>query len=1735
MTPHRSLFTTATWSYAFAGLLQFVSLLLSGPTLAQAQVVGKSTANFSVASHVTKTSSPQAPTQMELPPPPPMRYVPGLQEPLVATGATTLKEDADLDAALAAYRSAPERLGPQADFADYAKPLVDFVSQHPDSLWNAAILTDLGCGYYSAGYFTRALTSWQKSWELGRNATSPQAKIMVDRAVGELARMHARLGHEEELESLFADISQRPISGPASGMIQGAREALSYFQHDPGVYLCGPKALRNLLTALKASPSEMKIVDDARSGPHGFSLTQLAALADETKLNYKLIYREAGQPVPVPSVINWKAHHYAAITGKERGRYQVQDPTFGGYAGGVLTAEAIDAESSGYFLVPTSVFDATPNSGWRTVNAGSDEARAVYGMGPSTGFIVGAVTTNDKHLHCEGTGAPGAPIWANLTTDAPQVALQQSSCAPAMTLANAIMMPVSLNLTDTPVGYLPQKGPSARVTLFYNQREDQQPANFSFSNVGPDWTHSWLAYVQDDPNNPGSMVSRYASGGGGIMYPMGSYNSTYGTFTPDTYDNSQLVRIPPTGPAMSYQRNLPDGSTEIYQASNLATSFPRLMFLTQVIDPAGNISTLNYNVNSSNNQVLLTSVTDATGRSTTFTYGMPSYPLLITAITDAFGRSSQATYDSMQRLVSITDPIGITSSFNYGSQMEPNFITALTTPYGTSVFSDALPTGDPGSPETGTTRALTLKDPLGYTEFLYFYQYPGFINPTDPVSTVPTAMGINTINNYLDDRDTFYYDQHAFNYPGAITLNSDGTINTENPYDSHITHWVHDPYDFVHQMYITGRAPESIKPPLENRVWYNYPNQPIICGPDGNGPCPVAGGTLDRPSAAGRVLVDGPTQQQVSTATYNTCPTNPITCFGKPTSLTDPLGRMTTFTYAANNINLLAVQQNAASGAKTIASFTYNTKHEPVTYTGADGQVWHYAYNSAGQLTSISDPNSGVTSFAYDSIGRLVYVQDANQQTFLTLTYDSADRVRTRTDSQGYVLTYSYDNLDRVTQILYPDGTTDLYNYNFPNGTPSLELRKHTDRLGRVTTYGYDADRRLTSVTEPISSGVNRTTSYDYYENGVLKNITDANGNVTHWDIDLESRPVSKTYAYGTPNAETETLMYEATTSRLMSLTDALAQVKSYIYAVDDRLTGITYTNTVNPTPNVTFAYDAFFPRLTSMTDGTGTSTYTYTAIGTNGALQLASENGPFNNDSIGYTYDALGRLSTRTIPGANEGFTYDAISRLTSHSTGLGTFNYSYLGETGQTTSRSVTNGGVHISSGWTYDTNTNGRRLIRITNSGETRSYSFSYLIPGGGGANNPYEVQGLNAIASSPLHPFSPLRYVYGYDFSDRLLFATLPSLQSPYNYRYRYDLLDNATSVTDGQNQTQATYNGLNEISTWGSNNYFYDLDGNLLSGDGTHTYKWDAENQLVEIDYVGSNQKNQFAYDGLGRRIVGVDTAPEGGTTTTRYLWCEDGRVCQTRDGGDNVMRRFTVEGELLVGAGQKLIYMPDQLGSARDILDGTTGGLVAAYDFTPYGSIARSYGNTNVHYPFAGLFVHPGQATLNFATYRQLDGVTGRFLNRDPIRENGGTNLYSYVQGSPVGYYDPIGLDAKDSFYALGLGVRNSYIPLGPDINDHYDPTHYNPADRVPSSVPRPPFSLAGVDLAAPSPSGSSGNGQKSNPNSDSGGVKPCEPDFPNKFPWFPTDESFPPLAPQEESSPIMWRLVFPGEFVPVP
>jgi RHS repeat-associated protein len=916
---------------------------------------------------------------------------------------------------------------------------------------------------------------------------------------------------------------------------------------------------------------------------------------------------------------------------------------------------------------------------------------------------------------------------------------------------------------------------------------------------------------------------------------------------------------------------------------------------------------------------------------TTFTYGLASQPLLITQITDPFGRSAQLAYDASGRLIQITDVLGLQSQFTYDAS---SLISAMTTPYGTTQFTYG---------QSGTHRFLTATDPLGHTERLEWNQpAPAPIPFSEPAALVPVGI-INPFNEFINGRDTFFWDKHAY------------AVAAGDYTKARIRHWMHLVTN-TNEMY---HALESFKYPFENRVWMNYPNQPNT----------GFSGTLDYPSRIGRVLDDGSTQ--LTQMTYN--------ALGQITDLIDPVGRETQFTYDTNQIDLLTVKQKtSASGFSTIAQFTYNSQHLPLTYIDAAGQTTSFTYNSAGQITQTTDPLGETTGFQYNGLGYLTQIIDANGQTQASFSYDTDGRVATATDSEGYTVSYAYDAADRITQRTFPDGTSHKYAYT------NLDLTSATDRQGNTTQYAYDAVRNLLSRTDPL----NHITNLGYYENQSLKSLTDPNGNTTIWNIDVQNRMTGKQYA----DASQVTYTYENTISRLKSVTDALGEIRHLSHAKDGTLTGVIYTNAVNATPSVSLTYDPFFRRITATTDGNGTRTYSYQPVGSLGALQLSSESGPYTNDSITYHYDALSRLTARTVDSSTETFAYDKLSRLITHGTALGTFNLSYLGETGQMTGRQISTGAVGTT--WTYDTNTNDRRLKAINNSGATRSFNFTTT------PENLFTQIQETALAGSA---WAPKTWSYSYDNAYRLTEAS----SSAGIFAYAPDPADNITSFQSPGSNTSATYNNLNEIANLGSQAYLYDKNGNVLD-DGVRTYTWDAENRLLSItSKTQPSHKTSFRYDGFGRRVA-IDTANGALASETRYLWCGQ-QLCQARTSADTVSRRYYSEGEYLPLGGTSLYYAQDQIGSARDVLAAQNGSRVASFDYEPYGNPSQSSGRISTDFRFAGMF-YDQQDGMYLTSYRGYDPKAARWLSRDPVGEASGSNAYTYVFDNPVSAIDPLGL-----------------------------------------------------------------------------------------------------------------------------
>ena len=1430
-------------------------------------------------------------------------------EPLVPMASSSAGNDnVDLSAALHRYASRNTAIDVSA--------LTEFCDQHQQSRWRVGVLYNLGHIYYYQGGYSKALAAWDDAWKDGKTATDPAAVALANQTFAALGMMNGRLGRTSQLEELLKEADQRKFLGSSAQEVADLRDALALMKYDPGhSFRCGPLALAEIRRSQHITDAGDQVIRAEKSTSKGCSFVQIANLAAAAGMEYQLAKRDPGAPVITPAVVHWKVGHYAALVQEKNGKYLAKDLTFQNNIW--FTRETLDEEASGYFLVPKGPLP----DGWHPIKPA--EVAEVWGCGPVNSTLPGGETTNDPPAICPTNGGPGMASY------------------------NVKLQAVSLTVFDTPVGYHPPVGPAALFTARYHQRADGQPATFTFSNLGQNWFHDWMAYVVDDPTNPGADVNLFPRGGGYDTFT--GYDSTTQTYALDLISNTTLVITSST----SYERLFADGSKEIYAQPNNVSGPGRQVFLTQIVDAQGNSLTLKYD-----SQFRLVSVTDAIGQVTMLSYGLKADPYKITEVTDPFGRTAKFTYTQLSgtyMLTSITDVIGITSKFAY----EIGFLHALTTPYGTTSFLFSQGFGAPGD-----GRALDIYDPTnGHQRVEFMDGGDAFDKTLYPYADPVVPSGMNLFNAYLYARNVYYWDQHAmevapYNYEQAVVY--------------HFQHWID-----TNQM---SRLLEAIGLPLESRTWFNYPGQT-----EGD---LSAGITVGSPSLAGRVLDNNGTTQ-LSQYAYNG--------LGNLTSSVDPVGRTTQYAYAPNGIDVTQVQHYNGSSYDTVRTAVYNSQHLPTQIIDAAGQTTTIQYNSFGEATTVTDPKNETTTYTYDSNGYLQKVTDALVGTQASYTYDGFGRVRDYTDVNGFTRTYSYDSLSRITEIRYPDHTTDTYKYQ------AMSLIQFKDRLDHVTQYNYNSLQQLIEVIDPAG----RKTQYDYCACGALTGITDGNGNTTTFVRDVEDRVSQKIYQ----DKSTVSLNYDFG-GRLNSMVDAKQQTTAYQYGVDNLLSQAIYAA---PTPSVAFTYDAY-ARIASMTDGIGTTTYSYTPARQLGALRLASEVKPTGYGTIAFQYDQMGRVTNQSIDGSDSrSFTYDSLGRVSNQANGLGAFTYQFVGDSTRLQSLTEPNGQTFK---YQYYNAVGDFRLQQMQQQTGSALVSDSYT----------YDVVG-NIRSWQQKNPIDgAATWNLTYDADNELQkFVSQASKTSGGldlgHGAYSYDPVANLTEFTGKGPLTelssaQYTVNDLNQattISDPGSTTITYDANGNPLNGvappsanlstvTGARSYTWDGANRLIQILYSGTGNSSSLSYDGLGRLTEIAETA--NGTTQSdqRYVWIGNTMV-QQRNATGAVVKGYFDQGFL--DGTTAYYYGKDHLGSIRNLTD-ATGTTQAQLDYGPYGELTELTSPTQSDFAYTGFFYHQ-RSGLQFAEYRAYDSGLKRWLNRDPIAENGGLNLYAYVMANPVKFTDPSG------------------------------------------------------------------------------------------------------------------------------
>jgi len=277
--------------------------------------------------------------------------------------------------------------------------------------------------------------------------------------------------------------------------------------------------------------------------------------------------------------------------------------------------------------------------------------------------------------------------------------------------------------------------------------------------------------------------------------------------------------------------------------------------------------------------------------------------------------------------------------------------------------------------------------------------------------------------------------------------------------------------------------------------------------------------------------------------------------------------------------------------------------------------------------------------------------------------------------------------------------------------------------------------------------------------------------------------------------------------------------------------------------------------------------------------------------------------------------------------------------------------------------------------------------------------------------------------------------------------------------------------LNQIQPTTGSAFGYDDDGNL-TGDGVWTYQYDTRNRIKYMYSSSLTKSLRFKYDYMGRRVekrVYNNTSGTGtGVLWKRFVY--DGwKLVAEIDvsnpyGEEDIMTLSKTffwgldKSDSIGGAGgamgllmfrdhvpgTEVDYFPvyDLNGNATGIMD-DSGDLVAWYEYDPFGKIIEEDGTGGAEtlnsFGFSTQYTDR-ETGLVYYGLRYYDPSKARFINRDPIGEDGGLNLYRFVGNNPASRIDVLGLSTTV------LAVRSDSVPKGQTLyrGRYYSYSHHN-------------------------------------------------------------------------------------------
>ena len=690
--------------------------------------------------------------------------------------------------------------------------------------------------------------------------------------------------------------------------------------------------------------------------------------------------------------------------------------------------------------------------------------------------------------------------------------------------------------------------------------------------------------------------------------------------------------------------------------------------------------------------------------------------------------------------------------------------------------------------------------------------------------------------------------------------------------------------------------------------------------------------------------------------------------------------RITEHTYNADNS--VAATTITVGGKALTTTFTYDALGRRTSITRPDGQQVRTTYWPTGEKHREQGAGTYTASYAYTDQGQLK-----------TLTTEAGDTH------------WQYDLAGNLQRKTYLDGNHTDYEYS-----PGGKLRQRTSARGIVTSYRYNAANELEHVeysddsTASITYGYNRlgqnrnvvhgNTTYlnEYSDEGALTRQLisggSLHGTILEQQFDQEGRRTQ--FKAGLPHQQSVVHHYNYDDQGRM--TSVRQDDRSAHYTYDDQtgaLVSTRFETAGEPIAETAREFDAL-GRLTHISTrslkehGDFYQSFDYSYNTTNQRTRVETEDGSY----WAYRYDDLGQVISAKrhwkdgTPIAGQQFEYD--------------FD------------------GIGNRKAARYGGDTEGKNLaeIRYTNGDDDATQIGTIEHPGTtyvtGSAHENAEV---TVNSQSTERQGTYFNHPLNVDNSDG---ASIESIH---------------IDATEGAETDTQSRNAFIPART---TQFRYDPDGNLLF-DGRWHYKWNGENRLIEMrsaDVKGGRKlKLEFSYDHLGRRASKrvTETIDDQQPTATLQHFVYDGwNLVAELDATGRAFRTHlwgldlsgTPQGAGGVGGLISTANTTDQAafisfdgnGNITGELECDFGGTVATASYDPFGNVATQTGESVSPFAFSTKFLDAETGLLYYGL-RYNYPRTGIWLNRDPINESGGLNLYCFVANSTTSSIDRIGLE----------------------------------------------------------------------------------------------------------------------------